>query len=167
MATVQENHFANQLDVIWDIWLNNFKTVQNFQDSVQQKTLQAFSYQKELLDFSVKTFETMEEEFKSVSNDWNEKIQNNVKQININEDEQISKWLNTIQDVTESVQSLSWKPSRAMLDLFVESQNQLEATMKKTLATQKKERTESFKKVEELVEQVKTTQKNFLVPSKP
>ena len=89
-----------------------------------------------------------------------------MKQSSSNEDEQVSKWLNNIQDVTESVQSLSWKPSHVMLDLFIESQSQLEATMKKTLTSQKKERTENFKKVEELIEQVKTTQKEILNLSK-
>ena len=53
-----------------------------------------------------------------------------------------------------------------MLDLFIESQNQLEATMKKTLASQKKERTENFKKIEELTEQMKETYKGILNPTK-
>jgi len=162
MSTVQEKQFVNQVDMIWDGWLNSFKTVQNFQEDVQQKALQAFSYQKELIDFSVKTLNTMEVESLKISKDWNEKVQNNVKQSSSNEDEQVSKWLNNIQDITESVQSLSWKPSHVMLDLFIESQSQLEATMKKTLTSQKKERIENFKKVEELIEQMKTTQKQIL-----
>jgi transcriptional regulator of heat shock response len=166
LSVVQENRFVNQVDVIWNVWLNNFKSVQNFQDSVQQKALQAFSYQKELLDYSVKTLDTMEEETKKVSKEWNDKVQTNLQQISENEDEQVTKWLNNIQDVTESVQLLAWKPSRAMLDVFIESQNQLETIMKKSLATHKKERTEYFKKTEELIEQVKTTQKEILNPSK-
>ena len=44
----------------------------------------------------------MEEESKKASKDWNDKVQNNVKQIS-KEDQQVSKWLNNIQDVTESV----------------------------------------------------------------
>jgi tellurite resistance protein len=166
VSTVQENRFAKQVDTIWDFWLNNFKTVQSFQDDLQQKALQAFSYQKEILDASVKSFNTMEEESKKVSKDWSEKIQSNVKDTSIIQDEQISKWLTSVQDVTESFQSLSWKPSRAVVDLFTELQSQFEANVKKTLASQKKERTEGFKKVEELIEQVKTTQKEILSPSK-
>ena len=166
MSTVQENRFVNQVDMIWDVWLNSFKTVQSFQDGLQQKTLQAFSSQKELLDLSVKTLNTTEEEAKKVSKDWNEKVQNNVKKITNDKDEQVSKWLNNVQDVTESVQLLAWKPSRAMLDALIESQNQLETITKKSLATHKKERTEYFKKMEELIEQVKTTQKEVLNASK-
>ena len=102
MSTVQEKQFVNQVDLIWDGWLNNLKIAQNFQEDLQQKALQAVSYQKELLDFSVKTLNKMEEESKTASKDWNDKVQNNVKQIS-KEDQQISKWLNNIQDVTESV----------------------------------------------------------------
>ena len=54
MTTVPEKQFVNQVDTLWDGWLNNLKTVQNFQEDLQQKALQAFSYQKELLDLSVK-----------------------------------------------------------------------------------------------------------------
>jgi hypothetical protein len=166
MSTVQENLFVKQADMIWDGWLNNLKTAQNFQEDLQQKALQAFSYQKELLDLSVKTLNKVEEESKKISKDWNEKVQSSVKQSSNSENEQISKWLNNIQDITESAQLLSWKPSRAMLDLFIESQNQLETTMKKTLASQKKERIENFKKVEELIEKMKATHKEFLNFSK-
>lgn len=166
MATTQEKQFVNQVDMIWDGWLNNLKTVQNFQEDLQQKALQAFSYQKELLDFSVKTLNTMEEESKKVTKDWNEKVQSNVKQSKINQSEQVSEWLNNIQDVTERVQLLSWNPSHAMLDLFIESQNQLEVTIKKALDSQQKERTENFKKIEELTEQMKATHKGILNPTK-
>lgn len=166
MASVQEKQVVNQVDTIWDGWLNSLKTVQSFQEDLQQKALQAFSYQKELLDLSVKTLNMVEEESGKVSKDWNEKAQSNVKKSSINQSQQVSDWLNTIQNVTETVQLLSWKPSYAMLDLFKESQNQLEATMKKTLANQRKERTENFKKLEELTEQIKTMQKGMLNPTK-
>ena len=166
MSTVQEKRFTNQVDMIWDVWLNGLKTVQSFQDDLQQKAIQAISYQKELLDFSVKTLNTIEEESKKVSKDWNEQVQNSLQQSKFSQGEQVSEWLNNIQDITENVQSLSKKPSQAMLDLFIESQKQLELKMKKLLASQQKERTENFGKLEELVEQIKTTQKEFLNPSK-
>ena len=166
MSTVQGKQFENQVDMIWDGWLNSLKTVQKLQEDLQQKALQAFSYPKELLDFSVKTLNTLEEESIKVSKDWNEKVQNNVKQSKVFQSEQVSDLLNNIQDITDSVQLLSWNSSHAMLDLFIESQNQLEATMKKTLVSQKKKRTENFKKIEELTEQIKATQKGILNPTK-
>ena len=166
MTTVPEKQFVNQVDTLWDGWLNNLKTVQNFQEDLQQKALQAFSYQKELLDLSVKVLNTMEEESKKVTKDWNEKVQNNVKQSKVFQSEQVSELLNNVQDITDSVQLLSWNPSHTMLDLFIDSQNQLEATMKKSLVSQKKKRTENFKKIEELTEQIKATQKGILNPTK-
>lgn len=166
MSNEQENRFAKQVDSIWDAWLNNFKTVQSFQEELQQKALQAFSYQKELIDFSVKSFNTIEEESKKVTKDWTEKVQGTVKDSSIGQDEYVSKWLNSVQEVTESIQSFTWKPSRAFLDLLIESQSQFEANAKKALASQKKERTESYKKVEELIEKVKTAQKEVLTPIK-
>lgn len=165
MASLQEN-FVKQVDVVWDVYLSNFKTVLNFQDGIQQKALQALSYQKELLDSSLKTLNSIEEESKKLSKDITDKVQDNVKQISNSEDEQVSKWLKSIEDITESLQLFSLKPSQSVLDVFIESQNQLEAITKKVLATHKKERTEYIKKVEELIEQVKTTQKELLNPSK-
>lgn len=166
MTKVQEKQFVSQVDMIWDGWLNNLKTVQNFQEDLQQKALQAFSYQKELLDYSVKTLNSMEEETKKVSKDLNEKVKSNVKQSSITQGDLVSEWLNNIQDVTERIQLLSWNPSHAMLDLFIESQNQLETTMKKALDSQQKESTENFKKIEELTVQMKSTHKGILNPSK-
>ena len=164
MSTVQEKQFVNQVDMICDSWLNGFKTMQNFQEELQQKTLQALSYQKEVLNFSTKTLSSMEEEAKKVSKSWNEQVQKNVTQSNIKQGPQVSEWLNNIQDITEKIQLLSWKPSYTMLDLFTASQKQLEEAMKKSLVSQQKERTEDFKKIEELTEQLKTTHKKMLNP---
>lgn len=166
MTKVQETPVAKQVDVMWDGWLSNLKSLQSFQEDVQQKALQAFSYQKEMLDLSVKTLSTLEEESKKATKDWNEKVQNSIKQSNLNQSEQVSQWLNNIQDITERAQLLSWNPSHAMLDLFIESQKQVEATMKKALDSQKKNQTENFKKIEELTEQMKAAHKGILNPTK-
>lgn len=166
MAKVQEIQPVNQVDFLWDGWLNNLRTVQSFQEDVQQKALQAFSYQKEMLDFSVKALNTLEEESKKVTKNWNEKVQSNIKQGSFNQSEQVSEWLNNIQDITERVQLFSWNPSHAMLDLFIESQNQLEATLKKALDSQQKNHSEHLKKIEELTEQMKAAHKGILNPTK-
>lgn len=164
MSTVQENQFTKQIDLFWDSWLNNLKSVQTFQDELQQKAVQAFSYQKEMLNFSAKALNTMEEQSNKFSENWNKQVQNNVKQRKSSQDQQVSEWLNSVQDVTEKVQALSWNPSHAMLDLFIKSQNQLEAAMKKTLISQQKERAEIVKKIEELTEKMKATHKGILNP---
>ena len=161
MSNLQEKQLINDVDRIWDGWLSSVKDVQKCQEDVQQKALQAFSYQKELLDFSVKTLNTIEKETEKVSKDWNDNLRNGVKQSNLDQD---SKWLNTIQHITESVHLLSWKPSYTMLDVLIKSQEQVEVAMKKAFASQQQVRAENDKKIEELCEQMKAAHKGILKP---
>ena len=167
MSTVQDNPFLKQVDVIWDSWLSNVKTAQSFQDDVQEKALQAFTYQKELLDQSVKSISALEEEAKKAATQWGETLKSTVKDVPYLPEEQLSKWVTTVQDVTETVSALSWKPSTVLLEVFIKSQKQLEENVEKFMELQKTERTESIKKMEELVEQVKASQKELLGYAKP
>ena len=166
MTKAQGTSAVHQVDLMWDGWLNNLKSLQSFQEDVQQKALQAFSYQKEMLDLSAKTLNTLEEESKKATNDWNHKIQATVKQSNLNQNEQATKWLTSIQDVVESVQMMAWKPNHVMLDLLTKSQHQVEDMMKNALENQQKYQTENFKKIEELTEQMKVAHKGILNPIK-
>ena len=166
MTKAQGTPAANQVDLLWDGWLNNLKSLQSFQEDLQQKALQAFSYQKEMLDFSAKTLNKLEEESKKETKDWNHKIQATVNQSNLNQNEQTAKWLTTMQDVTERVQTLAWKPSHAMMDMFIKSQNQVEATMKNALERQQTYQTENLEKMEQLTEQMKAAHKGILNPIK-
>lgn len=154
---------VNGVDLLWDGWINSFKTLQSYQDDVQKKTLQAFTYQKELLDSTVTTLNAMEQEAKKASKEWQEKVQTTVKEISSNGQlEQISTWLSNIQEINDKAHALSWKPSHAVLDLFVQSQNQWESTVKSTLVQQKQERAEILNKIEELTEQMRDAHKSLL-----
>ena len=155
---------ANGVDLIWDGWLNSFKTIQNFQDDVQKKTLQAFTAQKELLDSSVSTFKTIEEESKKAASEWQEKIQNSFKEINNSQLGNEAAWLTNIQEINEKVQTLSWKPNSTMLELMLQSQNQWESTVKSALEQQKQERVQVLGKIEEVTEELKEAHKGLLVP---
>ena len=161
-STLLENPFLKQVDTIWDAWLTNLKTAQQIQDDVQEKALQAFSYQKELIDSSIQTFGTFEEESKKISKEWSESLKANLGDNPAVPTEQVAKWISSVQDVTDTVQTLAWKPSQILLDVYVKSQKQLEENVKKVLDVQKAERTEGFKKIEELIEQVKSSQKEIL-----
>ena len=154
---------ANGVDLIWDGWLNSFKAIQNFQDDVQKKTLQAFTAQKELLDSSVSTFKTIEEETKKASIEWQEKIQNSFKEINNSPLGNETAWLTNIQEINEKVQTLSWKPNSTMLELMLQSQNQWESTVKSALEQQKQERVQVLGKIEEVTEELKEAHKGLLV----
>jgi hypothetical protein len=163
MKEQMKEQVANGVDLIWDGWLNSFKTIQNFQDDVQKKTLQAFTAQKELLDSTVSTFKTIEEESKKASIEWQEKIQNSFKEINNSPLANDVTWLTNIQDINEKVQTLSWKPNSTMLELILQSQNQWESTVKSALEQQKQERVQVLGKIEEVTEELKEAHKGLLV----
>lgn len=154
---------GNGVDLLWDGWLNGFKTLQSLQDDVQKKSLQAFTYQKELLDSTVATLSAMEVETKKATQEWQDKVQTSVRGISGNAQlEQVSTWLNNVQEINNKAQALSWKPSYAVLDLFVQSQNHLESTVKAAIEQQKLEREETLNKIEELTELLKGAHKNLL-----
>lgn len=163
MKEQMKEQVANGVDLIWDGWLNSFKTIQNFQDDVQKKTLQAFTAQKELLDSSVSTFKTIEEESKKATVEWQEKIQNSFKEINNGPLANEAAWLTNIQEINEKVQTLSWKPNTTMLELMLQSQNQWESTVKSALEQQKQERVQVLGKIEEVTEELKEAHKGLLV----
>ncbi|PZX04512.1 poly(hydroxyalkanoate) inclusion protein PhaP [Psychrobacillus insolitus] len=163
MKEQMKEQVANGVDLIWDGWLNSFKTIQNFQDDVQKKTLQAFTAQKELLDSSVSTFKTIEEESKKAAIEWQEKIQNSFKEINNGPLANEAAWLTNIQEINEKVQTLSWKPNTTMLELILQSQNQWESTVKTALEQQKQERVQVLGKIEEVTEELKEAHKGLLV----
>ena len=74
------------------------------------------------------------------------------------------KWLKGLEEVSQSMQHLTWKPSYAMLDIYAGLQNQMEAAMKKTIDTLQKSNSESFEKIEQYVEQLKESQKEIVKP---
>ncbi|GGA40302.1 hypothetical protein [Psychrobacillus lasiicapitis] len=155
---------SNGVDLLWDGWLNGFKTLQSLQDDVQKKAFQAFTYQKELLDSTVATLSAMEEETKKATQEWQDKVQTSVNGISGNTQlQQVTTWLNNIQEINDKAQALSWKPSYAVLDLFVQSQNHLESTVKAALEQQKQEREETLHKIEELTALLKGAHKDLLV----
>jgi hypothetical protein len=166
MATTVENRFAKQVDSVWDTWLNNVKAAQHLQEDMQQKALQVFTYQKELLDYSLKSFTTLEEESKKISKELQGKVEESLKETSNTSTDQFSKWISSVQDITEEIQTIAWKPAYALFDIVAKSHSQFEDSVKKALELQKAEQEEGFKKIEDFVEQVKTSQKEILTATK-
>jgi hypothetical protein len=163
MSIVKEYPFTGQVDSLWDGWLNNVKTMQRFQLDMQQKALEAFSYQQELQDYSKKTLESMEEESKKITEELFDKLEQSMAESKFASEPTI-KWLKGLEEVSQSMQHLTWKPSYAMLDIYAGLQNQMEAAMKKTIDTLQKSNSESFEKIEQYVEQLKESQKEIVKP---
>lgn len=154
---------AKSVDFIWDGWLNNLKSFQQLQDDVEKKSLQAFTYQKELLDTTVNAINSLEEESKKATKEWQEKVQNSITELNSNgQFEHVTKWFEDVQEITDKAQLLAWKPSNAMVDLMTYSQSQFETTIKSVVEQQKQERVDTLNKIEELTEQLKETHKKLL-----
>ena len=155
------------MDTLWDGWLNSFKLVQEFQDEVEKKAIQAVESQKEWLKSTVSTLNSIEEESKKASKEWQDKVKVSLNEMNKNKQlDQVTNWLDSLQDINEKVQSFTWKPNHAILDLLENSQEQWEATAKKAIEHQKQERSEAFKKIEELAGELKETHKRLLAVGK-
>jgi hypothetical protein len=159
---VESKQPLSGVDLLWDGWLNNFKTLQGFQSELEEKSLQAVEYQKQFLDSTEKTLRRMEEESSKVTQVWSEQLQSSVQVASSNQDQLISDWKNKIDEINNNVQSLSWNPSHTLLELFTQSQVQLEETVKEALKQQRNGRSEILKTIENLTEQAKQTHKSIL-----
>ncbi|MFJ8262874.1 hypothetical protein ACIQ4I_13115 [Rummeliibacillus sp. NPDC094406] len=155
---------VKSVDILWDGLLNSLKTWQQFQLEVGEKTLQAFTYQKDLIESTVTTINTIEEDSKKATKEIQEKVQSSVNEvISNNQFEQFSNWITNVQEITNKSQELVSIPSRSILDIVVQTNNHLESTVKTALEEQKQQRLEVIGKIEELTEQLKKTQKGLFV----
>lgn len=152
------------VDLIWDGLLNSLKTWQQFQTEVGEKALQSFTYQKDFIESTVTTLNSIEEESKKATKEILENVQGSVKEVFSNEQfEQFSKWLTSVQEITDKSQELVSIPSHSILNTVVQTNNLLESTVKNALDEQKQQRLEVIEKIEELTEQLKQTQKELFV----
>jgi hypothetical protein len=151
------------VDSIWDGWLNSFKTLQGFQTEMAEKSLQAVENQKEFLNTTRGALKKMEEEETKIKDEWKASLQRTMNTVEKDQANPIfSAWMNQIEEINNSVQDLSWTPSKIMLDLFTQSQNQFESNIKEALDQQQKGRSEVLKTVEQLTEKMKQSHKDLL-----
>lgn len=160
--SVESKQQSNGVDLLWDSWLNNFKTLQGIQAEVEKKSFRIFDYQKELIDSTRKTLDNMESESNKIAKEWTERLQDNVKTSEKIQSELTANWLSTVEELNKKVQELTWNPSHAMLDLFTQSQVQLESTVKEAVQQQTQGRTEVLQQIEDLTIQLKQSHKGVL-----
>ena len=109
------------------------------------------------------TLSKLEEEANKITAEVKESLQNTLKTIEINQvGSPVSTWINQIEEINNSVQALSWNPSKIILDFVSKSQDQLESNVKEALKQQQQVRSEALKTVEKLTEQIKESQKGLL-----
>jgi 7,8-dihydro-6-hydroxymethylpterin-pyrophosphokinase len=158
-----KDQVAKGVDLIWDSWLNSIKTLEKVQEDIEKKALQAFTVQKEFIDSSVNAISSIEQEAKKASKEWQDKFESSLEELNKNgQFDEISKWIESVQEINEKAQNLAWKPNNALLDIFSYSQKQIESTIQEALEQQKQERLETIHKLEEIAEQLKETHKKLL-----
>lgn len=151
------------VDSIWDGWLNSFKTLQGFQTEIDEKSLQAIDNHKEMLNSTRGILSKIEEEANKKTEELKTSLQNTMNTIGKEQvGSAVSIWMNQIEDINNSVQALSWAPNKAMLDLFSQSQDQFQTSVKEALDQQQQARSEVLKTIEKLTEQMKQTQKGLL-----
>ncbi|MEI4769972.1 hypothetical protein WAX74_09985 [Psychrobacillus sp. FJAT-51614] len=157
MSNVEtKNQKPNGVDLILDGWLNSFKVFQSFQTEIAEKSLQHLHTQRDILNSTRETLSKIEEDKNKFEVEWKAVLQNTIKSINNEQIERLlSTWVNQIDEINNSVKEISGLPNQAILDLFAQSQVQLEANVKTALEQQQKNSVEVFKKIELLTEQIK------------
>jgi seryl-tRNA synthetase len=163
ITTMTNQQSMNAVDSIWDGWLNSFRTLQGLQNEMAEKSLQAVENQKEFMNTTRGALKKMEEEESKIKEEWKTSLQSTMNTVDNNQGNPlVSTWMNQIEEINNSVQALSWTPSKIMLDLFTQSQNQFESNIKEALDQQQKGRSEVLKTVEQLTEKMKQTHKELL-----
>lgn len=155
------NEFVTKnVDVLWDSWLNSFKTLQKVQEDVEKKTVEALTAQQQLVGQTITAYSNLEEQSKQFSSNLQQNLKNSVTALP--NQEYFTQWLDNVQEITEKTQSLLLNPNAVILDVVTSSQAQLDLTVKTALSQQKEKREETIAKIEELTEQLKESHKQLV-----
>ncbi len=155
------NEFVSKsIDVLWDGWLNSFKTIQKVQEEVEKKTVEALDAQQQLVDRTVSALQSIEEQSKKVSAEWQENVKKSAAQSP--NQAQFDKWFDSIKQIADQTQELAWKPNHILLDLAANSQTQIHSTITSALEQQQQKRDEAISKIEELTQQLKESHKQLV-----
>lgn len=154
---ITPNHQTfNAVDLIWDGWVNSFKTIQEFQTEMDETSLQTVENQKELLNTVRGKLRKIEEDTK-IMEEWKTTLPNS-----LNTNENTPTWMRQFEEINNLVQGLSWTPGNVMLDLSTRSLTQFETNVKEVIFQQQKGRSDVMKTVEQLTEKIKQTHRDLL-----
>jgi|GEM_PF-3319000 len=158
-----ESKSVNVIDMFWDGWLNGWKTFYTQQEEYAQKSLEAFGRQKEVLEATRDTLNKMEQDAKKFSQEWKLTVQEKVSGTPFAPvTKALEEWTNKLEEIAQKMQTLAWTPSKAGLDVLLQSHANMENAFKSVLDQQQKGRVELLKAVEAMTEQMKQTQKGLL-----
>jgi hypothetical protein len=159
----KEEKVVNVIDVFWDGWFNSFKTFQSFQKEVEEKSLQVFESQKELVQAANKQLTQLEEESKKLTTELKSNVQEVLKNaLSVIGAENLLEITDKFEEAGKKVESLAFNPSKATIDVLSKSHAQLEKALKEAIAQQQKNRTEVLNAIGGYVDQLKETQNGVL-----
>ncbi|WP_203361483.1 hypothetical protein [Bacillus sp. REN10] len=157
----EANKSIDVIDVFWDGWFNSFKTFYSSQDGLEQRTLQVFERQKDWINSSRAQISKLEENSKKLSSEWKANMQPAWGQQEVG-NKSLSEWVDQLEEISQKTQSLALSPGKASIEMLSKSQAHLEETYKNALEAQQQNREEVLKACEDLINQLKQTQKGML-----
>lgn len=160
---VVDEKVRNVIDVFWDGFLNSFKTFQSFQDGAEEKSLEAFERQLELVETTLEPLNKFEEESKKRTAEWKANLQvvlnNALTGYGV---QNLTEWTDKFEEFEQKVEALAFSPSKKTFEVLSESQAQLESALKEAFGQRQKNRAEVLDAIGEYVDQLKQTQNNVL-----
>lgn len=174
-TTREEFNMANELltksvDLIWDNWLNTVKAINTVQEDTEKRAVEAFSTQKATLDQALNSYKVVEEKSNQAIKDWQKQVTSSFEAVTTPaQTAQFSAWFDTLKQVTQQAQELSWRPNQAVVEYIRNAQNEWEKAINTTLSQQKEEREKALANIEELTSKLKENHKTLLdsVPTLP
>jgi hypothetical protein len=159
----KEEQVVNVIDVFWDGWFNSFKTFQSFQKEVEEKSLQVFESQKELVQAASNQLTQLEEESKKLTTELKSNVQEVLKNaLSVIGAENLLEITDKFEEAGKKVESLAFNPSKATIEVLSKSHAQLEKALKEAIAQQQKNRAEVLNAIGGYVDQLKETQNGVL-----
>ncbi|PAQ16590.1 hypothetical protein CD798_00440 [Bacillaceae bacterium SAOS 7] len=158
----ETNKSIDVIDVFWDGWFNGFKTFYSSQDGLEQRTLQVFERQKDWINSSRAQISKLEENSKKLSSEWKSNMMNSSWNQQELGGKNLAEWVDQLEEISYTTQELAMSPGKASIEMLSKSQAHLEETYKNALEAQQQNRAEVLKACEDLINQLKQTQKGML-----
>jgi GTPase involved in cell partitioning and DNA repair len=159
----KDEKVLNVVDVFWDGWFNSFKTFQSFQKEVEEKSLQVFESQKELVQAASKQLSQLEEESKKLTTELTTNVQQVLKNaLSVIGADNLLEITDKFEEVGKKAETVAFSPSKATIDVLSKSHAQIEKALKDAIAQQQKNRAEVLNAIGGYVDQLKETQNGVL-----
>jgi polyhydroxyalkanoate synthesis regulator protein len=168
MAAVKEVKVVEEkgtivIDVFWDGFFNSIKTSQFFQNRVEEKCLEAFESQLDLVETTLEQLIKFEEESKKLTAEWKADFQEVVNNALTGYGVQnLAEWTDKIDEAEQKIEALAFSPSKKTFKAFSKTQAQLESTLKEAIGNRQKNRAAVLDALGKYVDEQKQIQNNVL-----